>query len=636
MTIKLSMPISETQLKPRITVIGVGGAGGNAVNNMISSNLEGADFLVCNTDSQALEQSVAEHKIQLGVTLTQGLGAGARPEVGKGAAEEVLEDILDQIQGSNMVFVTAGMGGGTGTGAAPVIARAARENGMLTVGVVTKPFHFEGAQRMRIAEEGIEELSQFVDTLIIIPNQNLFRIANEKTTFAEAFNMADEVLNSGVRGVTDLMVMPGLINLDFADIRTVMSEMGKAMMGTGESDGENRAIEAAEAAISNPLLDDITMEGARGVLINITGGPDITLFEVDEAANRIRQEVDENANILFGSTFDESMAGKVRVSVVATGIDSNGATRPIFKPRVVADAVAKPVPSLNAPSLNQEKTVTPEVALDPTPIEQAVEAAKSATNERSEPDLPDAVPAFSSPPSTPTSEPIGTLDTLEDGIDEERNKDAVEEEMPVLDSPDEVGLSTGAGMDIPVRAPFIPPQPVEIGEALDTDRHADAYNEAAYSNARNDFDFPRKKKRPSLFKRLTNAVTREDENVEMATTEPSPPVFEKPASVAAPPQAPTTPEPIGQIAEIPAITPSLPSNSKIPNRHDPAPLDNLHREDVTTPEIATQTPSPAPKAPQPPVATVPITATTAPDEFSLSQADEEMLEIPSFLRRQAN
>jgi cell division protein FtsZ len=357
MTIKLSMPISETQLKPRITVIGVGGAGGNAVNNMISSNLEGADFLVCNTDSQALEQSVAEHKIQLGVTLTQGLGAGARPEVGKGAAEEVLEDILDQIQGSNMVFVTAGMGGGTGTGAAPVIARAARENGMLTVGVVTKPFHFEGAQRMRIAEEGIEELSQFVDTLIIIPNQNLFRIANEKTTFAEAFNMADEVLNSGVRGVTDLMVMPGLINLDFADIRTVMSEMGKAMMGTGESDGENRAIEAAEAAISNPLLDDITMEGARGVLINITGGPDITLFEVDEAANRIRQEVDENANILFGSTFDESMAGKVRVSVVATGIDSNGATRPIFKPRVVADAVAKPVPSLNAPSLNQEKTV---------------------------------------------------------------------------------------------------------------------------------------------------------------------------------------------------------------------------------------------------------------------------------------
>ena len=326
MTIKLSMPKPEADLKPRITVVGVGGAGGNAVNNMIQANLEGVDFVVANTDAQALGQSQADRKLQLGGSITQGLGAGSRPEIGRAAAEETIDEILDHLEGSHMVFVTAGMGGGTGTGAAPVIARSVREHGILTVGVVTKPFHFEGSQRMKTAEAGIEELQQFVDTLIIIPNQNLFRVANEKTTFAEAFKMADNVLYSGVRGVTDLMVMPGLINLDFADVRTVMSEMGKAMMGTGEADGESRAIAAAEAAISNPLLDDITMRGARGVLINITGGPDMTLFEVDEAANRIREEVDNEANIVFGSTFDEAMEGLLRVSVVATGIEAEAAT----------------------------------------------------------------------------------------------------------------------------------------------------------------------------------------------------------------------------------------------------------------------------------------------------------------------
>jgi cell division protein FtsZ len=307
---------------PRITVIGVGGAGGNAVNNMIRANLEGVEFLVCNTDAQALSHSAASRRMQLGLTLTKGLGAGSRPDVGRGAAEESLEELAGYIEGSNMVFITAGMGGGTGTGAAPVIARAAREHNILTVGVVTKPFQFEGAHRMRAAEAGIVELQQYVDTLIVIPNQNLFRIANEKTTFADAFKMADEVLHSGVRGVTDLIVMPGLINLDFADIRTVMSEMGKAMMGTGEAEGEGRAINAAEAAISNPLLDEVSLKGARAMLINITGGMDIALFEVDEVVNRVRSEIDPEANVIFGSTFDPSMEGKLRVSVVATGMDA--------------------------------------------------------------------------------------------------------------------------------------------------------------------------------------------------------------------------------------------------------------------------------------------------------------------------
>ena len=327
MPISISIPTVEVQTRPRITVFGVGGAGGNAVNNMMRSNLEGVEFVVANTDAQALQGNLAQKRIQLGSTITRGLGAGSRPDVGRAAAEEQLEEILSHLDGTNMAFITAGMGGGTGTGAAPVIARAAREQGILTVGVVTKPFHFEGAHRMRIADQGIQELASYVDTLIIIPNQNLFRIANEKTTFADAFKMADDVLHAGVRGVTDLMVMPGLINLDFADIRTVMTEMGKAMMGTGEAAGDRRAIDAAEAAISNPLLDDVSMKGARGVLINITGGYDMTLFEVDEAANRIRDEVDPEANIIFGSTFDQNMDGRMRVSVVATGID-NAALQP--------------------------------------------------------------------------------------------------------------------------------------------------------------------------------------------------------------------------------------------------------------------------------------------------------------------
>ncbi|MEN8723493.1 MAG: cell division protein FtsZ [Alphaproteobacteria bacterium] len=321
MSLNIGMP-QPSDLSPRITVFGVGGAGGNGVNNMIDAGLEGVEFVVANTDAQALGQSLAQNHIQLGQDLTQGLGAGARPEVGAQAAVEAIDEINAHLDGSHMVFVTAGMGGGTGTGAAPIIAQAAKDRGILTIGVVTKPFAYEGKRRMESAESGISELQKYVDTLIVIPNQNLFRLANEQTTFADAFAMADNVLRSGVCGITDLMVMPGLINLDFADIKTVMAEMGKAMMGTGEEEGENRAIDAAESAISNPLLDDVSMQGARGVLINITGGMDMTLYEVDAAANRIREEVDPDANIIVGSTFNDAMEGRMRVSIVATGIEA--------------------------------------------------------------------------------------------------------------------------------------------------------------------------------------------------------------------------------------------------------------------------------------------------------------------------
>ena len=321
MTINIEIPEND-RLKPVITVFGVGGAGGNAVNNMINANLAGINFVVANTDAQAIQESVCANKIQLGINLTRGLGAGSYPEVGKAAAEESADLINEYLEGNNMIFITVGLGGGTGSGAAPVVAKLAREKGILTVAVATKPFSFEGSHRMRVAELGMEELQKYVDTLIVIPNQNLFRIADKNTTFLNAFKMADDVLHAGVRGITDLMVVHGLINLDFADVRSVMSEMGKAMMGTGEAEGEDRAIKAAESAISNPLLDNISMQGAKGVLVNITGGSDMTLFEVDEATNRIKEEVDKEANIIFGSAFNKDLDGKIRVSVVATGIDS--------------------------------------------------------------------------------------------------------------------------------------------------------------------------------------------------------------------------------------------------------------------------------------------------------------------------
>lgn len=356
MALNLGIPQDIVTLKPEITVIGVGGAGGNAVNNMARGKLQGANLIVANTDAQALQYSEASIKVQLGENLTKGLGAGASPQIGKAAAEESATHIRNLLQGSNMVFITAGMGGGTGTGAAPVIARIAKEMNILTVGVVTKPFHFEGAHRMRIAEEGLKVLAQEVDTLVVVPNQNLFLLSTEGTTFKTAFKMADDVLYSGVRSITDLMIMPGLINLDFADIVTVMSQMGKAMMGTGEAEGEGRAIRAAQAAISNPLLDHSSMKGARGILISITGGDDLTLFEVDEAANRIREEVDANANIIFGSTFDEKSNGKIRVSVVATGIDRpEEAQKASSKVHIVAADASGEAISLDLPCEELEK-----------------------------------------------------------------------------------------------------------------------------------------------------------------------------------------------------------------------------------------------------------------------------------------
>ncbi len=398
MTINLKIP-DIREMKPRITVFGVGGAGGNAVNNMITAGLQGVDFVVANTDAQALTMSKAERIVQMGAQVTEGLGAGSQPEVGRAAAEEVIDEIRDHLSGAHMVFVTAGMGGGTGTGASPVIAHVARDLGILTVGVVTKPFHFEGQRRMRFAETGITELQKVVDTLLIIPNQNLFRVANEKTTFADAFAMADQVLYSGVACITDLMVKEGLINLDFADVRAVMREMGKAMMGTGEASGEKRALTAAEAAIANPLIDDASMKGAKGLLISITGGKDLTLYEVDEAATRIREEVDSDANIIVGATFDETLEGIIRVSVVATGIDA-AATAQYRGPsqtenalkelagklrtdsRRVADRIERaPVPAAQAPAYAAQaagQTFAPQQTAAAAAVDSAAQAAVAA------------------------------------------------------------------------------------------------------------------------------------------------------------------------------------------------------------------------------------------------------------------
>jgi cell division protein FtsZ len=402
MTLHLTVPQQKhTDFTPRITVIGVGGGGTNAVDNMIALELQGVDFIVANTDAQQLTHSRASHRIQLGPNLTGGLGAGAKPSVGQSAAEEAAEEIARALESTHMVFITAGMGGGTGTGAAPVIARMAKERGILTVGVVTRPFSFEGARRARVAEEGIAELQKHVDTLIIIPNQNLFRLANERTTWKEAFKMADNVLYMGVRGVTDLMLAPGLINLDFADIRTVMAEMGKAMMGTGEAEGEGRAIRAAEAAISNPLLEDTSMEGARGLLINITGGEDLTLFEVDQAATRIKEEVDENANIIFGSAIDPELNGRIRVSVVATGIHAAEEAQLAPPLKVVAGGRAEPVAGGAAATPVAARPIPP-VALVPTPAPmEAIQAAPTTPEPLEATDTPQAMPRDAAAPAEP-------------------------------------------------------------------------------------------------------------------------------------------------------------------------------------------------------------------------------------------
>jgi cell division protein FtsZ len=461
MTLNLQMPDQE-ELKPRITVFGVGGAGGNAVNNMIDKQLDGVEFVVANTDAQALQQNRAQARVQMGTKATEGLGAGARPAVGALAAEEAIEEIVDHLVGAHMCFITAGMGGGTGTGAAPIIAQAARELGVLTVGVVTKPFQFEGAKRMRQAEEGVEALQKVVDTLIIIPNQNLFRLANEKTTFTEAFALADDVLYQGVKGVTDLMVRPGLINLDFADVRAVMDEMGKAMMGTGEAEGEDRAITAAEKAIANPLLDEISLKGAKGVLINITGSHDLTLFELDEAANRIREEVDPEANIIVGSTLDTTMEGMMRVSVVATGIDASEASRDIPVPR---RSLAKPL----APTRTEEAVAdAPAPVAAPAAVAAAVPAAQPAMMEEApaqpaEPSLFTGMEGVESqaevaqddlpPPAyTPPAEPEMLIAA------EQPQEDFVAEQQPVAGSPTPEALARLKAA-IGKSAPSVSPKP---------------------------------------------------------------------------------------------------------------------------------------------------------------------------------
>jgi len=534
MTINLTMPPTEADLRPSILVVGVGGAGGNAVNNMIRSNLEGVDFVVCNTDAQALNQSLSDRKLQMGTTITQGLGAGSRPDIGAAAAEESIDEIQNHMTSAHMVFIAAGMGGGTGTGAAPVIARTARDQGILTVGVVTKPFQFEGTQRMRIAEEGIEELQQYVDTLIIIPNQNLFRIANEKTTFADAFNLADDVLHSGVRGVTDLMVMPGLINLDFADIRSVMSEMGKAMMGTGEADGEKRAIEAAERAISNPLLDDVTMNGAKGVLINITGGSDMTLFEVDEAANRIREEVDDQANIIFGSTFEENLDGRIRVSVVATGIEANLAILPRPMPLGLARS------PMIQPTIGELKAPVQEMDTDTV--------AKSADET-----TPDSVAAITDTTSDVSEDQPLPMDASEFENAVESEPLTNEAPTPVVEAPRTIS-----------RPAFIPPQPVRPGTVSNSQTSAEPFAAAAMDNVVS--EPPMLKRRPpTLFERMTGAG-----RAHVQREEPQPVKIETKADSAS--------------------TPAQPS------------LDGLDPHDRVEP----------------------------------SSADADLLEIPAFLRRQAN
>ncbi len=509
MTLNLTIPEEEQELKPRITVIGVGGAGGNAVNNMIRANLIGCEFVICNTDAQAMNHNLCESRIQMGVGVTRGLGAGSRPEVGRAAAEEALEDIMAALEGSNMAFITAGMGGGTGTGAAPVIARAARESGILTIGVVTKPFQFEGTHRMRLAEQGIQELQKYVDTLIIIPNQNLFRVANERTTFADAFKMADDVLHAGVAGVTDLMVKPGLINLDFADIRAVMSEMGKAMMGTGEAEGDRRAIDAAEAAISNPLLEDVSMKGARGVLINITGGPDMTLFEVDEAANRIREEVDPDANIIFGSTFEEKLAGRMRISVVATGIEVDKAVQPRPLISLVSDR------SKAEAALKAATPAPASAAMSAAPLAPMAEA-KAAETWLPEPRIEPRLEPKVEPKFEPKLEP--------------KPEHKVEPVLPQVQSIEAQAMTKDV---------FIAPRPIEAAvRPAPIPQPAPAPDALAAAAMENGSRPPNKvsQRSPSLFERVTKAGRL------LHREEPEPPARATPAPAPAPVSVPAQPK----------------------------------------------------------------------------------------------
>jgi len=603
MSINLTVPSNtETpELKPRITVVGVGGAGGNAVDNMIRRELEGVDFIVANTDAQALVQSRAERRVQLGTHLTQGLGAGAQPEIGKAAAEEALEHLLEDLDDVHMAFIAAGMGGGTGTGAAPVIARAAREAGILTVGVVTKPFQFEGTHRMRLAEAGIEELEQFVDTLIIIPNQNLFRVANEHTTFSDAFAMADEVLYSGVRGVTDLIVMPGLINLDFADIRSVMGEMGKAMMGTGEAEGERRALDAAEAAIANPLLEDTSMKGAKGVLINITGGEDITLFEVDEAATRIRAEVDQEAHIIVGSAFDQDLQGKMRVSVVATGIDADAARLPQPTMLNVTEAVSRPLtPAVDTVSTPVIDDPVSEVVAKEKPAELPI----SMTTETRLETMGEPVrePVMEAPPETVADEANAALGDM--AVSEPVDEAVAEAEAePVADKPSEpapeplVPVAATPSMD--TADAFIPPQPMEAKEPAFTDAPepfaAAAMTNGAAKSSSVDAKTPNTS-RPSLFERVTRTG-----RAAMGLT-----------------SAPSPDEPLSnhnQVTESKRLSGRKEVVAAVMPAPDSPPVAAVAEPEPTQVEIAELAVEPAPRAQDP---------------------EDDLLDIPAFLRRQAN
>ena len=586
MSINLTVPDDNNVpiLKPKLTVIGVGGAGGNAVNNMIHAKLEGVEFVVANTDAQSLAQAGTERRIQLGTKLTQGLGAGSKPEIGRAAAEEAIDDILGELDGSHMTFIAAGMGGGTGTGGAPVIARAARERGILTVGVVTKPFQFEGSHRMKQAEAGIEDLEQFVDTLIVIPNQNLFRIANEKTTFADAFAMADEVLYSGVRGVTDLMVMPGLINLDFADIRSVMSEMGKAMMGTGEAEGERRALDAAEAAIANPLLDDTSMKGAKGVLINITGGMDITLFEVDEAANRIRAEVDEDAYIIVGSAFDESLEGTMRVSVVATGIDVN------------ASQMALPTMLHLAEQLDQ--AAQPRRELEPVgaPETESEKEAEAGMMPSAAAELP--TEAISEPGGEYESEPV---DESEDKSETDSEVQSGAEEAVAESEPETLPAAMPA---VGATDAFIPPEPAEA-EAVEDEASAGASEEEAVAEAGDEapepaVEAPSRSRATSLFERVTGSG--------------------RAAFGRKTPASPETPEDvenkeISASEEAPAPAPDSAPEPGEPEAGNVTALD----QDTDNAETG-QT----------------LGGMDAEDRLPSSDSTDDLLDIPAFLRRQAN
>ncbi len=513
-----------TELTPKITVIGVGGAGGNAVNNMVAASLQGVDFVVANTDAQALANSQANSRIQLGVEITQGLGAGAQPKVGEAAAEEAIKQIEETLEGVHMAFITAGMGGGTGTGAAPVIARVAREKGILTVGVVTKPFMFEGSRRMKMADAGIAALADHVDTLIIIPNQNLFCMATEKTTFADAFKMADEVLHSGVRGITDLMVMPGLINLDFADVRTVMSEMGKAMMGTGEAEGEGRSVEAAQAAIANPLLEDVSLNGARAVIINITGGMDMTLHEVDQAANLIRSQVDGDANIIVGSSFSQELDGMLRVSVVATGIEGSSGTMPNFdrqqqiKTQVEEPVVEKPLTEDQAGAdqeAEEDQSLDLDAGMELGPDDRLIEGDES-----------DELPTLSKTKDARPSSFVDPDDELIEGIDPHVEETSTQQTMQDEDHDD--GFDEGAIVAANSQDAFVAEAPKEPSLSINPVGHAEAFADAAYSNVEHEEvqtpskapdDAPRQSGGMSFFRKLTGGQKPEAEDSDTRPTQ---------------------------------------------------------------------------------------------------------------------